>query len=280
MKLISLIENTAGAGLPGEHGLSVWIELGGRGYLLDTGASDGYLKNATRLGVDLSRARAAFLSHGHYDHAGGFLSFLQVNREAKVYLRPAACEGHYAKGKGGETVDIGVPQALLGADPGRFVLVDSDVEVEPGVWLLSDGVEETEARAAQTGMLQRQADGSLAADCFHHEQSVVLEAGAGLVILNSCCHAGVVEIVKGVQRRFPQRPIVAVVGGFHLMGLGDDETLGVSREEVVDIGQSLFDLGVKKLITGHCTGKPALDILKQHFGDRVIHFSTGTQVEL
>lgn len=276
MKLISLIENTPGEGLTGEHGLAVWIELGGRAYLLDTGASNAYIENAKKLGLDLSKVRAAFLSHGHFDHSGGIEGFLQENQEAKVYLRPTAMEEHYARNAQGEAHYIGVPEEVAGLNPQRFALVDGDVEVEPGVWLLADHVENTEERAKQTGMLTRQADGSLVPDTFDHEQSVVLEGGNGLVILNSCCHAGVVEIVRGAQARFPGRRIRAVVGGFHLMGPGNDETLGVPEEEVLAIGQSLLDLGVDKLVTGHCTGKPALKLLQEQFGDRVVHFSTGT----
>lgn len=278
MRLISLIENTPGEGLAGEHGLSVWIELGGRTYLLDTGATNAYLDNARKLGLDLSKVRAAFLSHGHFDHSGGFEDFLRENRDAKIYLRAAAFDEYYARDGAGNERYIGVPNGLKNLNPQRLVLVDSDVEVEPGVWLLADHVEDTATRARQTGMLKREADGSLVPDCFDHEQSLVLEAGNGLVILNSCCHAGVVEIVRGVQARFPGRSIAAVVGGFHLMGPGDDETLGVPEEEVLAIGQSLIDLGVGKLITGHCTGKPALNLLRERFGDRVVHFRTGTEL--
>ncbi len=107
---------------------------------------------------------------------------------------------------------------------------------------------------------------------------MVPEAGNGLVILNSCCHAGVVEIVRGVQERFPGRRIQAVVGGFHLMGPGNDETLRVPREKVLAIGQHLMDLGVGKLVTGHCTGKPALRLLREKFGEWVVHFTTGTEL--
>jgi metal-dependent hydrolase (beta-lactamase superfamily II) len=36
---------------------------------------------------------------------------------------------------------------------------------------------------------------------------------------------------------------------------------------------------VRKLVTGHCTGTPALALLQQAFGERVIHFTTGTVLE-
>ena len=40
-----------------EHGLSILLETGHHKILLDTGASDVFIRNAERLGIDLSTAR-------------------------------------------------------------------------------------------------------------------------------------------------------------------------------------------------------------------------------
>lgn len=72
MKVIVLIENTSKCSLCAEHGLSVYIEYNGMKYLLDTGASDTFSANAHQLGINLADIDIAFLSHAHYDHAGGF----------------------------------------------------------------------------------------------------------------------------------------------------------------------------------------------------------------
>ena len=76
MRITALMENTAPEGaLRCEHGLALHIEHGGKRYLLDAGATGALLDNAAALGIDLAAVDAAVLSHGHYDHAGGFPAF-------------------------------------------------------------------------------------------------------------------------------------------------------------------------------------------------------------
>ena len=74
-----LVENSDGKDLCGEHGLSLYIEYNGGKYLLDMGATELFAKNAARLGLSLADVEAAFLSHAHYDHAGGLSRFFAEN---------------------------------------------------------------------------------------------------------------------------------------------------------------------------------------------------------
>ena len=53
MKIITLMENTSGSEeFLFEHGLSLYIETEKHKLLMDTGSSDGFLKNAEKLGID------------------------------------------------------------------------------------------------------------------------------------------------------------------------------------------------------------------------------------
>ena len=100
MRVTVLIENTAPTGLACEHGLSLHIEHGGRRWLLDAGASPRLVENAAALEVDLGAVDAAVLSHGHFDHAGGFSAFFARNAAAPLYLRPQALEPGYVRTRG------------------------------------------------------------------------------------------------------------------------------------------------------------------------------------
>ena len=72
MKWTVLSDNrTNDSQLQTEHGLSILLETDKHCILLDTGASDVFIRNAEIMGIDLSMVEFVFISHGHSDHAGG-----------------------------------------------------------------------------------------------------------------------------------------------------------------------------------------------------------------
>ena len=78
MQIKVLMENTSvRPDLICEHGLSLYLEVCGRKILFDAGQTDAFAENAAKMGVDLKKVDAAILSHGHYDHGGGMLRFLE-----------------------------------------------------------------------------------------------------------------------------------------------------------------------------------------------------------
>lgn len=250
MKVTVLMENSAPAGLVAEHGLSFYMEYRGGRYLLDAGECGGVLLNAHKLGVDLAQVDKAALSHGHYDHADGFNAFFAVNSAAPVYARPHITDPEYWE----EKEYIGVNPGMLCRHEGRFHLADGPRELAEGLHLIPDQVS--------------------------HEQSLVAETGEGLVVFNSCCHAGVVKILTQLKEQFPQTPIRAVLGGFHLMGKGGVSTLGPAPEKVRAIAAALRDeLQVGAVYTGHCTGAPAYAILEEELGEKLHPLTTGLVCE-
>lgn len=100
MRVTVLMENsTPSSRLAARHGLSLWLELDdGRRVLFDMGPNDGFLANARSLGVDVTEADLAVVSHGHYDHGGGLGAFLaacgDAGRDVPVYVRGHAFEEH------------------------------------------------------------------------------------------------------------------------------------------------------------------------------------------
>lgn len=253
MKLTVLIENTAPDALLREHGLSVYINYNNAPVLLDGGSSGKFMENAKSLGVDITSVKLAVLSHGHYDHGDGLAAFLAQNKQAAVYFRPAALEEHWSD-NGGERHYIGLSDEVKDLLARRGRQADGLTRLMPGVWLVPDSVA--------------------------HEQSLVLEGEDGLVVLNSCCHAGAGYIVRGVKEAFPGKRVRALIGGLHLMGK-NTHCLGVAPGIVKNLGKWLFEeLGVGTLYTGHCTGDPAFDLLKEAYPERVVRLTTGLEVEL
>ena len=87
MKITVLVENSTSCRLYGEHGLSVYIEYDGKKYLLDTGASTLFAKNAKELGISLADIDTAFLSHAHYDHSEDLKHFSKKMIRRKFICR-------------------------------------------------------------------------------------------------------------------------------------------------------------------------------------------------
>lgn len=103
MKIVNLIENTAGIdGCVPLHGLSFYVETLKHRILFDAGPSDVVLGNAERLGINLRQVDVAVLSHGHYDHSGGFLEFAKINPYAtdKYGARGWEVTVHHTRGLG------------------------------------------------------------------------------------------------------------------------------------------------------------------------------------
>ena len=279
MKIIALMENRAAEPLVHQHGLSLYIEHRDKKLLLDSGANAAFAKNARALGVDLSQIDAAVLSHGHYDHSGGFDAFLAQNDTAPLYLRRGA-DGENCADHGERGIEyIGIPCGLASRHPGRLVFVDGVREILPGAFLLPDGVAQVEEKSRRAGMLRRTDAGYLPED-FSHEQTLVLDEGDTLAAFNSCSHAGVADIVEAVLRAFPGRTLSAFVGGFHMMGKGGAETLGWPREAVLAEGERLKSLPVARYYTCHCTGLPAFRLLRGVLGERLSYLRTGDIVAL
>jgi len=84
----------------------------------------------------------------------------------------------------------------------------------------------------------------------------------GLVVLSSCSHAGIVNVLTHARDSFPGVPLHAVMGGLHLSG-PNEKVIAQTVE-----GMRAFNL--KTIAAGHCTGWRAMTALANAFGDQVL----------
>lgn len=278
MRVVTLIENHTDNELACEHGLSFYVEYNEKSYLLDAGQSGLFIDNARKLGIDLSYVEKAVLSHAHYDHAGGFADFVKENSHAKVYMQKTSAEQCFSE-KADGMKDIGIPEDVRSALEQRLVYADGDLKLDEGVHLIAHHAKGLAERGKQMRMY-READGQKKYDDFAHEQSLVFELEAGLVVFNSCSHSGVDLVLEEVKQVFGDRTILAMFGGFHLMGADGPDSMRESEAQVRSLAEKLSGMNVAALYTGHCTGTKAFPILKEVLGERLNLLVTGMSVEI
>ena len=270
MHLRVLMDNIEWNELIGEWGLSLLIDFGGHSILLDAGATGRFVENARAMGVNLKDVEVCVLSHGHYDHADGFERFFEENDRAKVALQRAATQRYYGK-KWCFRRYIGMDRTMLRDNAERFVWVDGAQEILPGAHLIPHSTPGLKAIAARSNLYMRSGR-RLEPDSFLHEQSLVLEENGGLVVFNSCSHAGPDNILREVRAALPDRPVRAYVGGLHLFCLREGEVRALAGR--------VRETGMARICTGHCTGQRAFELLREELGEGVTQLCTGMEMEL
>jgi 7,8-dihydropterin-6-yl-methyl-4-(beta-D-ribofuranosyl)aminobenzene 5'-phosphate synthase len=267
-KITCVVDDSAQYPFQREHGLAFRIETDHGCVLFDTGRSESVLMhNLDLLGGHPRNVSAIVLSHAHNDHTGGLFAVLSQKPGLPLYASPDLFRPRFTHRQ--EVYrPVGLPQAREElARLADLRLSANPVEVVPGVWTTGEIAErpEPEGRSANHFVLEGE---SWRPDPYRDDTSLVLETRNGLVVVCGCCHAGLLNTLAQVRQTF-QRPIIAVLGGTHLLD-ADEAYL----EHVV--GMLHNDYGSPRLHLNHCTGERAMIALANVFGDRVSPCPAGT----
>ena len=282
MKITILVENTASPSNPelkSEHGLSIHILHKENRILFDMGISDAFVNNSKSLGVDLSSIDIAVISHHHFDHGGGLSSFLELNQNAKIYLRNAPDGESYLRAFFFLKRYIGLDKNLLEANPDRFVYVDEKVEILPDVFIISK-IELPYPKPKGNKYLYLKKNSEWQLDDFSHELILVIKENDGVVIISGCSHNGMLNVISTVNKEFDGIPIKAFIGGLHLIGFPLLNTMAGTRNEIEEIGRKISAYPIERVYSGHCTGEKAFSVLSNVMSEKLKQLQTGTVIEI
>lgn len=264
MKLCVLVDNTPDVreDFVAQHGLSIWMEHGGEKWLVDTGLSDAYALNASRLGIDIAEVDYLVLSHGHIDHSGGLETFLLLNNKAKIFLSANICNNHYYSTRHGAKRDISLNHSLIEKYHQRFIFVDKNTKVNSSVNIITSFLNNNPKPLANNTLL---ANDSL--DDFNHEIAVEVTTDSGIVIVSPCSHNGVINTIEGCKNGMN---VSYYIGGTHLVDGYE------SNEDLLHLTTTIkCRYPQLKLISGHCTGNNAKKVFHEELNDNFIEFYTG-----
>ena len=271
--------NPARDQLLAEHGYSLLltIERGGNRHsmLYDAGFTRRTaLHNLDVLGVKVNELRAIALSHGHADHHGGLAGLVSRfgRRGLPLVLHPDAWLDRKLVFPDGR--EIPAPP------PSHTDLEREGVEVieERGPTLLVDG------SVLITGQVERTTDFEPGFPIQYRrrghdwepdymvwdDQGVIVQvAGKGLVVMSSCSHSGVINVLRNARRLTGADKLHAFVGGCHLTGAIMEPLIPRTMDE-------LSGLSFDYIVPGHCTGWKATHDLARRFPTAFIQSSVGT----
>ena len=265
-----------------EHGLSLLIRLQAgetrTTCLLDFGYSQtAMIHNLDLLGIDGQEIDALALSHGHMDHFGSLLPFLdRVNRPLDLIAHPGVfLTPRLIKREDGETQTFPrLNREAIEAKGARLVLSAKPYLSEEGLWAATGQVARTTGFEKGLAGAFFERDGKLVPDDILDDISLVMALkDKGLVIITGCAHAGIINTIRHCQQITGRQRVHAVIGGFHLSGKSQKPVIGPTIEELLAVSPQV-------IAPMHCTGWTAINLIQEAFGQRQILNSVGTSIVL
>ena len=264
-----------------EHGYSVLLTVHrnreARSILYDAGLSkETAIHNLDILGIGLKNVEAMVLSHGHADHHGGLEGMLRrVGRKRLPFiLHPDAWRDRKIIFPTG--IEIRMPP------PSRKLLEDEEVEIleERGPTLLLDGsvlvsgqVERVTSFERGFPFQQASRNGTWEPDPWiWDDQGITCNLKRrGLVVVSSCSHSGVVNVLRNAERITGTEKIHAFIGGLHLTG-------GIFEKIIPQTIEELEDIAPDVIVQGHCTGWKASHQISRALPEAYVQTSVGTHM--
>lgn len=262
-----LVENsTPMPGFQGEYGFAALVAVDEKKILFDTGSADALIKNAAAGGIDLAQINDLVISHGHFDHTGAVIPFLQTSQGKQVYAHAGIFIPRYVVlGEYKRAIGVSFQLQEIAANDAQFITTNEFTEIFPEIFVTGEIPRNTDYEDVG-GSFYVSAGDQMVPDNISDDMSMVINHPDGLIIISGCAHAGIINTIEYARLKTGQNKIKAFIGGTHLAG--------ASEERMTRTIAALKDLEVEQIIACHCTGFDAMVKLRNAFGDKLIKGET------
>lgn len=282
MYIATLIEDTINEEkkyLKNEHGLSLFINYKEKNILFDCGPSETLIENSKKMNLDLSNIDYVIISHGHFDHGGGIIPFLEINKKAKVYIHKSCNKNFYFKNNS-EKEYIGLDPDLFNKFSDRLIYTDNDtIKIDENIFLIQN-IQLTKQITKNNESMLINCNDNFYKDNFEHEQAMFISDNNKNYLFSGCSHKGIINIAEDAKKEFNLNKIDFFIGGLHLV---DDPTLrtAIKTSDLNEVAQYLkSNIGVT--YTCHCTGDEAYNYLKIdcELNQKINYLRTGSEINI
>nr|WP_321023022.1 MBL fold metallo-hydrolase [Clostridium neonatale] len=225
----------------GEPAVSYYIEDEDVKLLLDVGYSDIFLKNASKMNIDLSELDSIIISHGHDDHTLGLKYYFNQNYNDDISLIAHPDAFYY---KMYDDLKICSPYSKDEiSEKCALILSRTPIKISKNITFLgeipSSNTFEKRKIIGKTLINNKFVD-----DYVLDDSALVYKNDKGIYIITGCSHSGICNICEYAKNICNDDRIIGIIGGFHLFDLCEQAYKTIEYFKINNI---------KELYPCHCT---------------------------